>query len=84
MIGINTGKLVIGSAYFGQKRVLSNEELKIQSVLLAEMHSNAFKHPYIETFNANAYQHIGETKRTQQKPFKRLRAFCAKIVGVFG
>lgn len=36
MNGINTGKLIIGSAYTGEKRRLSHEESIMQRIILAK------------------------------------------------
>jgi hypothetical protein len=81
MIGINTGKIVIGSAYMGKKRQMTWDEEQMQSVLLAEMPSNALNRAAIVSLSPSAYQHIGQAEKTQHNPFKRFRAFLAKVVG---
>lgn len=83
MNGINTGKVIIGSAYLGEKRRLSDEELKMQSVLLAEMPGNALNRAAVLGLSPQAYQHIGQNEKTQQKPFKRFRDFLSRLVGRF-
>lgn len=83
MNGINTGKVIIGSAYFGQKRNLNDEELKMQSVLLAEMPGNAANRAAVLSLSPEAYQHMGQHEKTQQKPFKRFREFLSRLVGRF-
>lgn len=82
MNGINTGKVIIGSAYLGEKRRLSDEELKMQSVLLAEMPGNAVNRAAVLGLSPQAYQHIGQHEKTQQKPFKGFRDFFSKIAKV--
>jgi hypothetical protein len=81
MIGINTGKIVIGSAYMGKKRQMTWDEEQMQSVLLAEMPSNALNRAAFVSLSPSAYQHIGQAEKTQHKPLKRFRAFLAKVVG---
>lgn len=83
MNGINTGKVIIGSAYFGQKRRLNDEELKMQSVLLAEMPGNAANRAAVLGLSPQAYQHIGQQEKTQHRPFKRFRDFLSRFVRVF-
>lgn len=84
MIGINTGKIVIGSAYMGKKRQMTWDEEQMQSVLLAEMPANALNRAAIVSLSPSAYQHLAKTEKTQHKPFKRFRAFLAKVVGRAG
>ncbi len=81
MIGINTGKIVIGSAYMGKKRQMTLDEEQMQSVLLAEMPANALNRAAIVSLSQSSYQNLGQTEKTQHKPFKRFRAFLAKVVG---
>lgn len=84
MIGINTGKIVIGSAYVGKKRQMTWDEEQMQSVLLAEMPANALNRASVVSLSPSAYQHLGQAEKTQQKPFKRFRAFLAKVAGRAG
>lgn len=81
MNGINTGKLIIGSAYFGQKRQLSDEECKMQSVLLAEMPANAINRAAIVSLSPEVWQYIDQGKKTSHGPFKRFRDFLSRFVG---
>lgn len=81
MIGINTGKIVIGSAYVGKKRQMTWDEEQMQSVLLAEMPANALNLAAIVSLSPSAYQHLGQAEKTQQRPFKRFRVFLAKVIG---
>lgn len=84
MIGINTGKIVIGSAYIGKKRKMTWDEEQMQSVLLAEMPANALNRAAVVSLSPSAYQHLGQAEKTQHKPFKRFRAFLEKVVGRAG
>lgn len=80
MNGINTGKVIIGGAYFGQKRCLSDEEVKMQSVLLAEMPANALNRAAIVSMSPEVWQYMPEAKKTQPRPFYRFRDFVSKIL----
>lgn len=82
MIGINTGKVMIGAAYLGKKRDLSNDEMQIQSVLLAEMPGNALNRAAIVSLSPEAYQCIPKAEKTAPRPFKRIRSFLQKVMGI--
>lgn len=83
MNGINTGKLIIGSAYAGQKRQISHEEAIMQRIILAQMPANAVNRAAIVSSTPEAYQHICSTEKTQHISFKRFRDFLSRVAGVF-
>lgn len=80
MIGINTGKLIIGSAYTGEKRRISHEEEIMQRIILDQMPANAVNRAAIVSLSPEAYQHIGQQQKTQHKPFNRFREFFARVM----
>lgn len=84
MNGINTGKVVIGSAYMGQKRQIAYEEAVIQRIILAQMPANAINRAAIVSLSPEAYQHIPKAEKTPPRPFKRFREFLQKIGKVIG
>ena len=81
MNGINTGKVVIGGAYLGQKRQISQEEAVIQRIILAQMPGNAVNRAAIVSLSPEAYQHMPRVEKTSPRPFKRFREFLMKVVG---
>ena len=82
MIGINTGKVIIGSAYMGKKRQMTWDEEQMQSVLLAEMPANALNRAAIVSLSPEAYHHIPKAEKTQPSAFKRFSDFLSRVVGV--
>lgn len=82
MNGINTGKLIIGSAYIGQKRQIGHEEAVMQRIILAQMPANAVNRAAIVSLSPEAYQHIPKAEKTPQKPFKRICDFLSRVAGV--
>lgn len=83
MNGINTGKVVIGSAYLGQKRQISHEEAIMQRIILAQMPANAINRAAIVSLSPEAYHHIPKAEKTPPRPFKRFRDFLSKVAGMF-
>lgn len=82
MNGINTGKLIIGSAYTGEKRRLSHEEAIMQRIILAQMPANAVNRAAIVSLSHEAYHHIPKAEKTHQSAFKSFLGFLSKIVKV--
>ena len=82
MNGINTGKLIIGSAYTGQKRRLSHEEAIMQRIILAQMPANAVNRAAVVSLSPEAYHHIPKAEKTQPSAFKRFREFLSRVAGV--
>lgn len=79
MIGINTGKIIIGSAYLGQKREIDCDQAKMQSLLLAQMPSGRVKTSQESIYLKKQYLGIGSTKKTQQKAFYAFSEFLRKL-----
>lgn len=82
MNGINTGKLIIGSAYMGEKRKISYEEAVMQRIILAQMPANAINRAAIVSLSPEAYHHIPKAEKTQPSAFKRFRDFLSRVAGV--
>lgn len=80
MNGINTGKVIIGSAYTGEKRRLSHEEAIMQRIILAQMPANAVNRAAIVSLSPEAYHHIPKWEKTQPSAFKSFLGFLSKIV----
>ena len=82
MNGINTGKVVIGSAYMGQKRQIGHEEAVIQRIILAQMPANAVNRAAVVSLSPEAYHHIPKAEKTQPNAFKRFRDFLSRVARV--
>jgi hypothetical protein len=82
MNGINTGKLIIGSAYTGEKRRISPEDAVLQRIILAQMPANAANRAAIVSLSPEAYQHIPMAEKTQPSAFKRFREFLSRVAKV--
>lgn len=82
MNGINTGKIIIGSAYVGQKRQISYEEAVMQRIILAQMPANAVNRAAVVSLSPEAYHHISKAEKTQPSAFKRFREFLSRVAGV--
>lgn len=80
MNGINTGKIIIGSAYTGEKRRISHEEAVMQRIILAQMPANALNRAAIVSLSPEAYHHIPKAEKMPPRPFYRFREFLTKIV----
>ena len=82
MNGINTGKLIIGSAYTGEKRRISPEDAVMQRIILAQMPANAVNRAAIVSLTPEAYQHIPREEKTAPSAFKRFRDFLSRVAKV--
>jgi hypothetical protein len=82
MNGINTGKLIIGSAYTGEKRRISPEDAVLQRIILAQMPANALNRAAIVSLSPEAYQHIPREEKTPPSAFKRFREFLSRVAKV--
>ena len=82
MNGINTGKLIIGSAYVGQKRQIGHEEAIMQRIMLAQMPANAVNRAAIVSLSPEAYHHIPKAEKTPPSAFKRFRDFLSRVARV--
>lgn len=82
MNGINTGKIIIGSAYMGQKRQIGYEEAIMQRIILAQMPANAINRAAIVSLSPEASHHIPKAEKTPQSAFKRFREFLSRAVRV--
>lgn len=82
MIGINTGKIIIGSAYTGEKRRISHEDAVVQRIILAQMPANAANRAAIVSLSPEAYHHIPKAEKMQPSAFKRFRDFLSRVAKV--
>jgi hypothetical protein len=82
MNGINTGKIIIGCAYTGEKRRISPEDAVMQRIILAQMPANAVNRAAIVSLSPEAYHHIPKAEKTQPSAFKRFRDFLARVAKV--
>lgn len=84
MNGINTGKIIIGSAYTGEKRRISYEEAIMQRIILAQMPGNAINRAAIVSLSPEAYHHIPKAEKTPPRPFYRFVGFLKRVMAVTG
>lgn len=82
MNGINTGKIIIGSAYMGEKRRIGHEEAIMQRIILAQSPANAINRAAVVSLSHEAYHHIPKAEKTQPSAFKRFREFLSRVAGV--
>jgi hypothetical protein len=82
MNGINTGKIIIGCAYTGEKRRISLDEAVMQRIILAQMPGNALNRAAIVSLSPEAYHHIPRAEKTQPSAFKRFRDFLSLVAKV--
>lgn len=82
MNGINTGKIIIGSAYTGEKRRISHEEAVMQRIILAQMPANAINRAAIVSLSPEAYHHIPKAEKTPPRPFKRVLDFFRQVTRI--
>ena len=82
MNGINTGKLIIGCAYTGEKRRISPEDAVMQRIILAQMPANAVNRAATVSLSPEAYQHIPREEKMPPNPFKRFRDFLSRVAKV--
>lgn len=84
MNGINTGKLIIGCAYTGEKRRISQEEAVMQRIILAQMPANAINRAAIVSLSPEAYHHIPKAEKTHPRPFYRFVGFLKRVMSISG
>jgi hypothetical protein len=82
MNGINTGKIIIGCAYTGEKRGISPEDAVMQRIILAQMPANAVNRAAIVSLSPEAYHHIPRAEKMPPSAFKRFRDFLSRVAKV--
>ena len=81
-VTINTGKVLIGSAYTGKKRVLTADEEHMQAVLLAEMPAKPDKTAQVERLQPSVGGSLPRAKQTQPSAFYRFWNFVDRLFEV--